>query len=197
MKSSFRLLLIGIIATPFAWAQEAPVLLENNKTWSCYGDFFYNNVKYQIGADTVIGSTSYSKVMAVSSGLPFSFEALHSHYKSALRESAGKVWVVEKNFTTEHLLYDFTKQTGDTIRFYRPIGDFNNGILPNHVIGKIYKTDFVVLGGISRKRIFIHEPSIVNMVPVQAQGQLDSQADIWIEGIGSRTGLFQRMPPGV
>jgi hypothetical protein len=169
-------------------------LLEDTKTWSCYGDYFFLNVKYQLGGDTLMNGKTFRKVLAHGSSVPFNFHPDSSQYKSALREQDGKVWVVEKGFITEHLLYNFTKNTGDTIRFYRPIGDFNQGVLPQYVVGKVYKTNTVILNGISRKRLYIHDPYMVDMLPAQALSQLDPQADVWIEGIGSKTGLFSRMP---
>lgn len=174
-------------------AQHLP-LLSDTKTWSCYGDYFYLNVKYRLGADTLLQGQTYRKVMACTDSLPFAFENTRAEYKSAVYEADGKVWVIEAGFSTPQLLYDFTKQAGDTLRFYRPIGNVNQGVLPNYVIGKVYKTDVVNIQGVSRRRLFIHDPQMVAMVPPQAYGQLDVQADIWIEGIGGRSGLFSRMP---
>lgn len=176
------------------FAQNTLPLLDSTKTWSCYGDFFYLNVKYRLGDDTLLSGKLYKKVLAYSSDTPFTFDETNAEYKSALREEDGVVTVVEKGFTTEHILFNFNKQTGDTIRFYRPIGNFNQGVLPSYVIGKIYKTDVVTLNGLARKRWFIHDPYMINQLPPQALSGLDSQADIWIEGLGSKTGLFSRMP---
>lgn len=176
------------------FAQDIEPLLASDKTWSCYGDYFFLNVKYRLGNDTVILGKAYKKVMAHGSDVPFNYDENEAQYKSALREESGKVMVIEKNFINEHILYDYTKNTGDTIRFYRPIGDFSQGVLPQYVIGKVYKTDHVIMQGVSRKRLFIHDPYMVDLLPPQALGGLDSQADIWIEGLGAKTGLFSRMP---
>lgn len=190
-----RLFLNILLLSPLSFfAQDIEPLLSADKTWSCYGDYFFLNVKYRLGADTVMNGKTYKKVMAHGSDIPFNFDESQSQYKSALREENGKVIVVEKNFINEHILYDYTKNVGDTIRFYRPIGDFNQGVLPQYVIGKVYKTDVVTMQGVARKRLFIHDPYMVDLLPPQAQGGLDSQADIWIEGLGSKTGLFSRMP---
>jgi len=169
-------------------------LLDSANTWSCFGDFFFQNVKYRLAGDTLANGRIYKKVMAHGSGIPFSFIPDSAVYKSCLREEAGKVMVIEKGFIAEHILYDFNKQAGDTIRFYRPSGNFNLGVLPGYVTGKVYKTDQITMFGITRKRLFIHDPFMVNQLPPQVLSQLDSQADVWIEGLGSRTGLFQRMP---
>jgi uncharacterized membrane protein YgcG len=184
-------LAVGIVSLS---AQTPLPLLESGKTWSCYGDYFFLDVKYRLGADTVIGGETYAKVLARTDTVPFAFDAAPATYKSALREINGKVYVVEAGFSSPQLLYDFTKQAGDTLRFYRPIGNLNQGVLPNYVNGKVYKVDAVNVMGVTRRRWFIHDPQILAMVPPQAWSQLDVQADIWIEGLGGRTGLFSRMP---
>jgi hypothetical protein len=176
------------------FAQNTLPLLNNSTTWSCYGDYFFVNVKYRLGSDTLINGKSWKKVYAHGSTVPFNYDTNQAVYKSALREENGIVTVIEKGFSTEHILYNFNKGTGDTINFYKPIGDFEQGVLPFYAIGKIYKTDFVLINGIQRKRWFIHDPFMVNQLPPQALSGLDSQADIWIEGIGGKTGLFSRMP---
>lgn len=190
---AFVIVLLWLISLPIVRAQHLS-LLSDTKTWSCYGDYFYLNVKYRLGADTLLQGQTYRKVMACTDSLPFAFENSRAVYKSAVLEADGKVWVIEAGFSTPQLLYDFTKQAGDTLRFYRPVGNVNQGVLPNYVIGKVYKTDVVNIQGVPRRRLFIHDPQMVAMVPPQAYGQLDVQADIWIEGIGGRSGLFSRMP---
>ena len=187
----FGLLSLNAVA---ANAQSALPLLESGKTWSCYGDYFFYNVKYRLDADTVIGELVYKKVLASTDVQPFAFNPETASYKSAVRESNGQVYVVEKGFMAEHLLYDFNLNTGDEVQFYRPSGNINQGVLPNYVTGKVYKTNQVTINGVSRKRIYIHDPFMVNQLPTQALNQLDSQADIWIEGLGAKTGLFSRMP---
>jgi hypothetical protein len=195
MKSVNRLL-FGLLSLNAAavGAQSTQPLLESGKTWSCYGDYFFYNVKYRLGADTVIGELVYKKMLASTDIQPFAFNPETAMYKSAVRESNGQVFVVEKGFIAEHLLYDFNLNTGDEVQFYRPSGNINQGVLPNYVTGKVYKTNQVTINGVSSKRIYIHDPFMVNQIPAQALNQLDSQADIWIEGIGAKTGLFSRMP---
>jgi hypothetical protein len=192
MKIQFTLA-AGITALSLG-AQSPATLLDSGKIWSCYGDYFFLNVKYRLGEDTLIQGKTYKKVLAHGSDTPFNFDSNEAVYKSAVREENGRIMVVEKGFINEHILYDFNKVSGDTIRFYRPIGDFNQGVLPNYVLGKIYKTDQVTMNGVVRKRWFIHDPAIINLIPQQAYSQLDPQADIWIEGLGAKTGLFSRMP---
>ncbi len=187
----FGLLSINTVAVS---AQSILPLLDSGKTWSCYGDYFFYNVKYRLGSDTVLGEVVYEKILAGTDVQPFAFNPETATFKSAVRESNGQVFVVEKGFVSEHLLYDFNLNTGDEVQFYRPSGNINQGVLPNYVTGKVYKTNQVTINGVSRKRIYIHDPFMVNQIPAQALNQLDSQADIWIEGLGAKTGLFSRMP---
>jgi hypothetical protein len=176
------------------FAQSSLPLLNETNIWSCYGDYFFINVKYHLGSDTLINGKSWKKVYAHGSTIPFNYDSAQAIYKSALREENGVVSVIEKGFIAEHILYNFNKTLGDTIRFYKPIGDFNQGVLPYYVVGKIYKIDVINVNGVSRKRWFIHDPNMINQLPPQALSGLDSQADIWIEGVGGKTGLFSRMP---
>jgi hypothetical protein len=185
---------IGMLLSIWAEAQSYLPLFQGDKTWSCYGDYFFINVKYKIGPDTLFRGRTWHSVLADGRDVPFSFELDSAEYKSAVYEEGGKVWVIEKGFQAENLLYDFTKVTGDTLQFYRPLGSVVQGVLPNYVTGKVYKTDQVTVFGVTRKRMFIHDPFMIHQLPPQALNQLDSQADIWIEGIGGKTGLFSRMP---
>jgi hypothetical protein len=131
MKSVNRLL-FGLLSLNAAavGAQSTQPLLESGKTWSCYGDYFFYNVKYRLGADTVIGELVYKKMLASTDIQPFVFNPETAMYKSAVRESNGQVFVVEKGFLAEHLLYDFNLNTGDEVQFYRPSGNINQGVLP-------------------------------------------------------------------
>ena len=118
MKSVNRLL-FGLLSLNAAavGAQSTQPLLESGKTWSCYGDYFFYNVKYRLGADTVIGELVYKKMLASTDIQPFVFNPETAMYKSAVRESNGQVFVVEKGFLAEHLLYDFNLNTGDEVLF--------------------------------------------------------------------------------
>ena len=180
---------------PFSLSAQAYLqLIEPNKTWSCYGDYFFLNVKYQVSGDTLLSNRSYKKVWAHGSDVPYNFNQDSAQYKSAIYEENGKVWVVENNFIAEHILYDFNKNIGDTIRFYRPTGNINQGVLPNYALGKVYKKNTVTINGVPRRRLYIHDPFMIEQLPPQALAQLDVQADVWIEGLGGKTGLFSRMP---
>ena len=177
-RSPFWFSLILGFTPFFINAQAYLPLIEPNKTWSCYGDYFFLNVKYQVSGDTLLNNRVYKKVWAHGSSVPYAFNADSADYKSAIYEENGKVWVVEKNFIAEHILYDFNKNVGDTIRFYRPIGNFNQGVLPNYAIGKVYKKNTLTINGVPRRRLYIHDPFIIDQLPTQVLSQLDVQADV-------------------
>jgi hypothetical protein len=195
MKSSsiYGSIVLGIFPLLLS-AQAYLPLIESNKIWSCYGDYFFLNVKYQVWGDTLLNNRTYKKVWAHGSDVPYTFNQDSAQYKSSIFEENGKVWVVEKNFIAEYILYDFTKNVGDTIRFYRPTGNINQGVLPNYAIGKVYKKNTVTINGVPRRRLYIHDPFMIDQLPSQVLSQLDVQADVWIEGLGGKTGLFSRMP---
>ena len=70
-------------------AQTTLPLLNESFTWSCYGDFFYLNVKYRLAEDTIINQKTFKKVMAFTDASPFSFDVNLAEYKSAVREENG------------------------------------------------------------------------------------------------------------
>ncbi|MEZ5174236.1 MAG: hypothetical protein R2850_12205 [Bacteroidia bacterium] len=49
------------IASFSMMAQSPAALLDSTKIWSCYGDFFYLNVKYKLGGDTLIQGRIYKR----------------------------------------------------------------------------------------------------------------------------------------
>jgi hypothetical protein len=94
------------------------------------------------------------------------------------KDSSGKVYVIPPNNSTEHLLYDFGTNVGDTISVY-------HSFFPD-VKCIIDSIDTIVLGKV-RKRIKLQ------------CGELHFGGfyypDIWIEGIGSVLNEF--LSPGV
>jgi hypothetical protein len=108
------------------------------------------------GEDTLIGQKNYTKIMLCDSS-----------YRGALRDSAGKVFLIPPNSSNEKIVYDFTLNPGDTIHDFYPS--------PSYAIGALIiadSVDTVTINGLSRRRI-----------------HLESGVD-WIEGIGSSGGFL-------
>jgi hypothetical protein len=92
MKRSSICRRIALGLFPFSLsAQSSLPLIEPNKTWSCYGDYFFLNVKYQVSGDTLLSNRTYKKVWAHGSAVPYAFNQDSAQYKSAIYEENGKV----------------------------------------------------------------------------------------------------------
>lgn len=113
-------------------------------------------------ADTVINAVQYSQISNCLNG-----------YRGALRDANGKVYYVPKDSVQEYLLYDFTAESGDTVKdVYIEALSFGwfpgQGSLMDVSIGVV---DSVLYGGIWRKRMRLG-------------------GAYWIEGIGNTQGLL-------
>lgn len=115
-----------------------------------------------LSGDTLIGNQSYHKLVSPYGG----------NICGAIRQdvAAKKVYYIAPSETTEHLLYDFTMQVGDTVRGYTQRAEFEDDT--------VISIDSVLVGDSYRKRWLVN-----------------SNYNIYfIEGIGSTYGLFERSP---
>jgi hypothetical protein len=115
------------------------------------------------GVDTLIGIESYTIIDTCLGG-----------YKGAFREDSGQVYYVPKGEVIEYLLYDFTAIDGDTLYDVYIEEDW-----PSELAWDLYDLevtipalDSILVGGIYRKLMFAGNAE-------------------WIEGIGSKAGLFK------
>ena len=123
---------------------------------------YYSYIYTTNGLDTLINNTNYFVVQTNVNG----------PYYGAMRNDAGKVYIVPKDSLQEYIVYDFTANIGDTIdQVYEDGGLFTFfGGVENIVV---VDTATIDLGdGIIRRKIFT------------------SNNRTWIEGIGSTSGLF-------
>jgi len=133
-----------------------------NGYWVCGGDEFYG-----MEGDTIIDSTSYSKIYLSSFGDTM-FNAQLATYFCALREdSMKKVWVRNPSDTIDVLLYDFSLNVGDSVC----LGYFGLGC-----VEQVSVVDSIMINGTYRRRI-------------RFGGVVEAQE--WIEGIGNYYGPFQ------
>jgi hypothetical protein len=115
--------------------------------------------------DTVIGPNTYSKIKYCGGA-----------YKGALRDAGGKIYFIPADSASEHLLYDFTVNTGDTVTAYiNQAGWSGNWGSTTYHVGNV---DSVIIAGTFRKRIQLEQ-------------------GYWIEGIGNTMGLFMENWPNV
>lgn len=167
MKHGFTLLLlttclVASAQTSFRFADSTAqwnLLTNENPMW-CQCVSYYTTA-YTIQKDTVISGKDYQKV---------------GDKYFVRQDTAQKVFCRKAEDTAEAVIYDFAKIKGDT--FY-----VSNPLFTQPVFCSVDSVDTVVLGGISRKRLFVNYNNIV--APV----------DEWIYGIGSLHSHF--LNPGV
>jgi hypothetical protein len=112
--------------------------------------------------DSIAAGKTYKKVFSCD-------DKLHENttYEGLIREQDKKTFFIRENFETEYLLYDFSLEEGTNFEY-------------QSTIRYVKKVDFVEINGIQKKRIQLTSPP-----------PYDDRVDaIWIEGIGSLTGLF-------
>jgi len=169
-------------------------LVDEQAVWSCYDNVTSQNFKFKFTGDTIIANRKYKKLFFNTDQNPFEFNVSSANYYGAFREDGPIVHFLPVGFTETFVLYDFTLQEGSVFNFNQLQLGNNNDLQLVTKVGMVYKTDVVEYGGVERKRLFIHDPVSINALPESERALLDPFADIWIEGIGSVSGLVKRMP---
>ena len=123
----------------------------------------YTTLVHWISADTLVEGVRYTKVLETRNG-----EGT-PRLAALLREENGKVW--KRESSTDLLLYDFTAQVGDTVRF----GDFAESFVVDSI-------SFEQIGGVDRKKIWFGLEYDITGEPYAIE--------TWTEGIGSDMGLL-------
>jgi hypothetical protein len=181
MKNLFILFLL-FISVQKTYAQYKPLPMQNAEWYqdggiallSCPTCTFVN-YKYYTDGDTLINAQTYVKIKKVE--VPsINDVSLFPAYTGAIRQDTlnKKIYVVLTDSTTEHILYDFSLQVGDTI----------NSVLHTLTAGclgfnteTIYLIDTIQVNGYDH-RVFHYQGSCVG-----TDGS-------YIEGIGSEFGLL-------
>lgn len=129
--------------------------------------------KFHINSDTFINSTKYFKLYKSGIGYydtPLYFENV---YFGALRQENNRIYYIEKNKTTEVVLYDFDVKVGDTIK---------STVEKDMVVTAIDTLDD------GRRKISFWKTDF------QHGKCLNWNNTFFIEGIGSMGGLFYMSP---
>lgn len=181
MKNLFYLFLL-FASMHTAHAQYKPLPMHNAE-WINYGGIAllscptctFVNYKYYTDGDTIINSLTYSKIKKLE-GPNLNDVSLFPTYTGAIRQDTlnQKIYVVLTDSTTEHILYDFSLQVGDT----------NNSVLHSLVSNclgfnteTLYLIDTIQVNG-NDHRVF------------HFQGSCAGNGVSYIEGIGSDFGLL-------
>lgn len=170
-------LLLGILTTLFTYSQEYCPFADSNAIWNEFsihieytGHVAYKT-RYGTIGDTIINNKKYSKIYSLFNDTCLNISS--GVYFGAIREENKKVYTI----TTYHgeqeiLLYDFSKEIGDTIFSNSP-----EGYMAYPVI--ISSIDTIELyDGSKRKRYWLEG------------GYYSLLSECWIEGLGSIHGLF-------
>ena len=181
MKNLFFLFLLFASIT-VAQAQYKPLPMQNAEWYqdggiallSCPTCTFVN-YKYYTDGDTLINAQTYVKIKKVE--VPnINDVSLFPAYTGAIRQDTlnKKIYVVLTDSTTEHILYDFSLQVGDTI----------NSVLHTLTAGCL---------GFNTETIFLIDTIQVNGYDHRVfhyQGSCVGTDGSYIEGIGSEFGLL-------
>ena len=126
--------------------------------------------KLHILGDTVIHSTAFFKLYK--SGVAYYDTLFHYEnvYVGAIRDDNNKIYFIEKNNSSEDMLFDFNLNVGDTVKSLIDKGKVVNKVdlLPD-----------------SRKKIYVYKPDIIDICGTE---------DTLVEGIGGSGGLFSGHP---
>jgi hypothetical protein len=177
MKNKLKIIVLALLLPYTSKEQSYISLPDSNATWitieeSSLGKYYHEYGLNLTKDDTIINSISYIKVFKKGT---IDFQ----EYVGAFREdTTGSTFFIYLNDTSEYLLFDFSKNTGDTL---------NNIAFSyyNELIG-IYnlKVDSVLLspsGSLNLKCMYL---SFIEPFPPNYNGN----SVVWVERIGSLNG---------
>lgn len=170
-KTLFIAALLALAATNLKAQDYEPIIQEGNE-WHTLDVIVspgfppydhYTTLVHWISDDTLVEGVRYTKVLETRNG-----EGT-PRLAALLREENGNVW--KRESSTDLLLYDFTAQVGDTVRF----GDFAESFVVDSI-------SFEQIGGVDRKKIWFGLEYDITGEPYAIE--------TWTEGIGSDMGLL-------
>jgi len=153
--------------------------LENGKRWEySAGNINKYEYSYYIDSDTLVGGTRCWKLYVENED-----NSGTTAYKCAIYEEAGKVCYYPKGTQDPVVLYDFSLKAGDDIEC-RSRSRATVSVTPETYT--IYKTDTIIAGGITLKRIHA-------LAKYNSEGQSPKE-EVWVEGIGGKYDMFCTIP---
>lgn len=168
------LLLLLMAMEGMAKAQDYEPIIQEGNEWHTLDvivnpgfppNHHYSTLVHWISDDTLVDGVRYTKVLETRNG-----EGT-PRLATLLREEDGKVW--KRESATDILIYDFTAQVGDTLRF----GDFHE--FDFFVVDSI---SIEQIGGKDRRKFWFGLEYDFTGEPVAIE--------TWTEGIGSDMGLL-------
>lgn len=173
----FIFLLIGILVSLWTFSQEYYQFPDSNAIWNEYSIHIENpqniayKTRYGIIGDTIIDLKTYSKIYKLIDDTCLNIN--NTAYFGAIREENKQIFTITiYHGEQEILLYDFSKNVGDTIYSNSPEGYMAYPIIISGI------DSIEINDGSYRKRFWL-------------EGVYYSfLAECWIEGFGSIHGLF-------
>lgn len=168
------LLLLLMAMEGMAKAQDYEPIIQEGNEWHTLDvivnpgfppNHHYSTLVHWLSDDTLVDGVRYTKVLETRNG-----EGT-PRLATLLREEDGKVW--KRKSATDILIYDFTAQVGDTLRF----GDFHE--FDFFVVDSI---SIEQIGGRDRRKFWFGLEYDITGEPVAIE--------TWTEGIGSDMGLL-------
>jgi len=182
-----KILLIIIILLPvLIKAQQYVPFPDSNAVWSEYHQtgtmgtyYYYRNILNH--KDTIVNSKTYHKLFYSLVDTTYNIDTTLT-YNGGIREDNKRVFYLPKDSIQEYMIYDFSKNIGDTIKYdYSKFVNQNQNCSHGVDTLIIANIDSVIINnGSYRKRY-----SLTNVwnIPFSAYPK-------WIEGIGSEWGLL-------
>ena len=159
-------------------AQTNNTIVNDNSSWATlvYGLGAYNvpccvETQYvYFDGDSTVDAVSYKKVFS-------SNDKLHKNikYEGLIREQGQKTYFIPANSETEYLLYDFSLEEGMSFEYSFLNGEPSATFYVNRV-------DFIEISGSMKKRMELK--------------LFGRDVDIWIEEVGSLSGILHPMYKG-
>lgn len=149
-----------------------------NATWygrtaACCPDYSYNWTN-TISGDTVFGSYKYVTLQSDNGSMYYREDSLRRIFYRGINSVTADGFTYALKDTIDYLVYDFGKDTGDTITTNVPLGPDSLGVYLRFVVDDI---DTVLIDNGYRKKFYVHSL------------HCNSSGRVWIEGIGSLGGF--------
>ncbi len=143
----------------------------SNTVWSEYfkapistslTSYYYRNILAD--KDTTIGAKTYHQLFYSHSDTVYS-ENSSAVYNGGIRESVQQVFYLPKDSTNEYLLYDFTVQVGDTLKYDYSVFSslYELGKIDSLRVSKV--DSVLIIDGSYRKRIYFTPICCPNSTP--------------------------------
>ena len=171
--------------------------VEEGKTWSVETDFDWDNsFDYYIRSDTLIDATVWKKTTRIQG------EYIFEDYYAAAREEDKKVYAIEAEKNTPHLIYDFGLKVGDVVQLVRSKNSSfrwieNSDVSPADIEDGVSLGTMTLTGidvartlGLGWKQEAGAPFRRFTFTTSWTDGKGEPNTVVWVEGVGSDGGPF-------